>query len=64
MLSAAPERAERISDGDAAREEPKLRLATPDMNENVLTTVAATVGLRPRSIRYGAWCRLTPACTG
>ena len=40
------------------------RLATPDMNENVLTTVAATAGARPRSIRNGAWCRLTPACTG
>ena len=26
--------------------------------------VAATAGLRPRSMRCGAWCRLMPACTG
>ena len=32
--------------------------------ENVLTMVAAIVGEIPRSMRCGAWCRLTPACTG
>ena len=43
---------------------PKTRPAIADASEKVLTTVAAIVGLSPRSIRCGAWCRLIPACTG
>ena len=39
-------------------------LATADISEKALTIVAATVGEIPRSIRWAAWCRLTPACTG
>ena len=41
-----------------------LKLATADMAENTLITVAARMGVKPRSMRCGAWCRLTPACTG
>ena len=43
---------------------PKPRPAIADASEKMLTTVAAIVGLSPRSIRCGAWCRLMPACTG
>ena len=42
----------------------KPSTASADVSENVLTMVAATVELSPRSMRCGAWCRLTPACTG
>ena len=34
------------------------------MNEKQLTTKAAVPGLNPRSNKWGAWCRLTPAWTG
>ena len=40
------------------------KLDTADMAEKVLITVAAARGERPRSMRCGAWWRLTPACTG
>ena len=36
----------------------------PDAAEKSVTPITAVLGLRPRSVKWTAWCKLTPACTG
>ena len=40
------------------------KLDAPESMATKAITEAAATGVRPRSIRCGALCRLTPACTG
>src|SRR3546814_16344192 len=62
--SARPAAASARRSGRRFGQKPLAKPDTADRSENVLTTVAATAGSKPRSIRWGAWCRLTPAWTG
>ena len=39
-------------------------LSSTDIRDLMVGSTAALVGLSPRSMRCGAWCRLTPACAG
>ena len=65
IVRTGPANSHRIADRQPPRHQPAgSALATPDISENRLTIVAATVGAMPCSIRLAAWCRLTPAWTG
>ncbi len=64
MPSDAPATARQARTPILRASSPKPSPAIAETNEKVLTTVAADAAPSPRSIRYGAWCRLMPACTG